>query len=147
MNGGQQIDPGLIQALQSISSSQEDQNNLKQQMAMAQAMRPPPLNNAQMAGKVVVRNSPLATAANAGQNMLAQYQMAQALRASQANASKLRDARGRIISDVQAHYNAQNDPSQNHPDTNAALGVTPDSDTTATSMAPMEEGAEAMSDM
>lgn len=121
MNGGQQIDPGLIQALQSISSSQEDQNNLKQQMAMAQAMRPPPLNNAQMAGKVVVRNSPLATAANAGQNMLAQYQMAQALRASQAQATTLRNARGRIISAAEAQYNAANNPSANHPDTNAAI--------------------------
>lgn len=123
MNGGQQIDPGLVQALQSISSSGEDQQNLKQQMALAQAMRAPPMNPGQMAGKVVIPQSGLATAANAGQNMLSQYMQSQALRASKDNATKLRDARGRIISDVQAHYNAQNDPPQNHPDTNAQLGV------------------------
>jgi hypothetical protein len=130
MNGGQPIDPGLVQALGNISSSGEDQSNLKTQMALASALRsqqPPPgmtsNGGTQMAGRVAVRASPVATAAQAGQNILAQFQQAKVLRDMQAQASMLRDARGKIISQAQAQYNANTDPTKNHPDTNAQLGV------------------------
>jgi hypothetical protein len=130
MPGGQQISPALVQALTNVSSSGEDAENLKTQMALAQAMRGQQANNPAYIpkGGVAVRQSPLASAANAGQNMLSQYEQMQTLKAMQAQATILRDARGKIISDAQAHFNAANNPSANHPDTNAAImpGGTPD---------------------
>src|SRR5271170_7442921 len=110
-SAGQQISPALVQAMTNISSSDEDAQNLKTQMALAQAMRAPPLQNNAMAGKVVVKNSPLAVAANAGQNMLANYQQQSVLSQMKAQATMLRNSRGQIISDAQAHYNAANNPS------------------------------------
>jgi hypothetical protein len=123
MNGGQPIDPGLVQALGNISTSGEDTNNLKTQMALATALKQPPQQGTQMAGRVAVRQSPVATAANAGANIMAQFRQAQLLKQMQAQTSQLRDARGRIISQAQANYNAQTNPAQNHPDTNAQLAV------------------------
>jgi hypothetical protein len=121
MNGGQPIDPGLVQALGNISSSGEDGKNLQTQMALAQALQQKPQQGTQMAGRVAVRQSPVATAATAGANIMAQFKQAQILKQMQAQSSMLRDARGKIISQAQAQYNAANNPGQNHPDTNAQI--------------------------
>jgi len=129
---GQYISPELQQALQSISSSQEDQQNLQQQMKLAQQMRAPSSltdGSTQMAGKVAIRKSPLTTALGVAANALADHKENQTLDQMKQQAAMLRDARGRIISAETAAANAQTDPSQNHPDTNAALGVTDDAPT------------------
>jgi len=126
MPAGQYISPQTLQALQSISSSQEDSQNLQQQMALAKALRAPTEQtdgSTQMAGKVAIRKSPLSLAASTAQNALSGYEQNQTLQAMQKQAQMLRNARGQIITAKAAIANAQDNPEENHPDTNAALGV------------------------
>ena len=117
MNGGQPIDPGLVQALGSISAYPEQTQALQQQMALAKQMRPNPMAPNAMAGKVVVRQSPLAAAANLGQNLIAGKTEANALQQQQANVNNLRDVRGQYISAQAALQN----PSMLHPQSAAEL--------------------------
>jgi hypothetical protein len=120
MNGGQPIDPGLIQALKGISSGQEDQQNLEHQMALAHQLRTPMPANNQMAGKVVIRQSPFAYL-NAGlRNAMSSQKENDALQGMQAQATKLRDVRGKFMDELTAHQN----PDQVHPDSLAQLDPT-----------------------
>lgn len=127
---GQQITPGTIQALTNLSSTDEDTANLKQQMAMAQALRAPKAQtdgSTEMAGKVAIRKSPLSLAASTAQNALSGYEQNQVMQQMKQQAQMLRNNRGQIISAEAAVANASSDPSKNHPDTNAQLGIPMDS--------------------
>jgi hypothetical protein len=118
MQGGQPIDPGLIQALGNISSAPEEQKNLQQQMALAQQLRQPNnLGHTQMAGKVAIRNSPLNLIGQGLGDYAAGKRENDTMQQMRDLAANLRDTRGRYISAIAASQ----DPSQLHPDSQAAL--------------------------
>jgi hypothetical protein len=125
MNGGQPIDPGLIQALQSVGSNQQDQQRLALQSQMANQMRQgaPPSN--EMAGKVVVKQSPLAYINSGLRDYLSDKKQQDVMQQMSAQAQQLRDVKGKFLTALQAQQN----PEQVHPDSQAAMASMPQSQT------------------
>lgn len=93
------ISPDLLAMLASISSSQEDQSNLQQQMLLANQMRQPDPGT-HMAGRVAIRNSPLTYVGNMMSNQAARNQQQQTMQQMRDQAAQLRAVRAAYMAQL-----------------------------------------------
>jgi hypothetical protein len=121
-------DPQFIAQLGSITAIPEQNQAIQQQMALANQLRNPAgmPEEPNMLGKVAVRHGLGGDLIRAAGNFAANQQQAGLLQQQVRNANMLRDVRGRAISEAAARDNLENNPDQNHPDTNAALSQSTD---------------------
>ncbi len=115
MNGGQPVDPNLIQALGSISAVPEQNQNLQTQMALANQMRQAaaqrPMEQTRGGGRiggVVIPQSPLSALARGAQSVMGGMQQHDVMQKMQEQAKQLRDVRGQYMSAIAAQQNPQN---------------------------------------